>query len=88
MNASSAGMEKNNKINRNILYLVKKARGVIDIVYNPIDTDLLREARKHNIKSLGGLKMLVEQAKPSYEKWSGNKIKLDDTIYQILISKI
>ena len=88
INASSAGMAKNNKINRNILYLVRSARGIIDIVYNPIDTDLLKEARKHNIKSLGGLKMLVEQAKPSYEKWSGNKIKTDDIIYQILVSKI
>ena len=67
INASSAGMTKKNKINRNILKLVKKAKGVIDIVYNPIETDLLKKAKKHDIKYSGGLKMLVEQAKPSYE---------------------
>ena len=88
INASSAGMSKKNKINRNILNLVKNTRGVIDIVYNPIDTDLLKKAKKHDIKSSGGLKMLVEQAKPSYEIWSGSKIEIDKKIYQILINKI
>ena len=88
INASSAGMTKKNKINRNILNLVKKAKGVIDIVYNPIETDLLKKAKKHNIKYSGGLMMLVEQAKPSYEIWSGNKIGIDRKIYQMLINKI
>tara|TARA_Y100000768_G_C23919971_1_gene654404 strand:- start:5 stop:820 length:816 start_codon:yes stop_codon:yes gene_type:complete len=88
INASSAGMTKKNKINRNILNLVKRARGVIDIVYNPINTDLLKKAEKHEIKFSGGLKMLVEQAKPSYEKWCGNKIEIDRKIYQMLINKI
>ena len=88
INASSAGMSKDNKINRNILYLVKKAIGVIDIVYNPIETDLLKEAKKHSVKSSNGLKMLVEQAKPSYERWCGNKIKIDNEIYQKLLRNI
>ena len=57
-------MTKKNKVNRNILNLVKRAKAIIDIVYNPIDTELLRKAKKHNIKFSGGLKMLVEQAKP------------------------
>ena len=88
INASSAGMSKDNKINRNILHLVKKASGVIDIVYNPIETELLKEARKHNIKSSSGLKMLVEQAKPSYERWCGNKINIDNEIYLMLLRNI
>ena len=88
INASSAGMSPGNKINRNILQLVKKAKGVIDIVYNPLETDLLKEAKKHNIRSLGGLTMLVEQAKPSFEIWSKKSIEIDDKIYQSLISKI
>ena len=88
INASNAGMSRGNKINRNILRLVKKTKGVIDIVYNPIETNLLKEAKKHNIKSIGGLIMLVEQAKPSFEVWSKKSIKVDDKIYQSLISKI
>ena len=81
-------MSKSNKINKNILNLVKKTKGVIDIVYNPVETDLLIEAKKNNIKSVGGLMMLVEQAKPSFEIWSGKKIKIDDKIYKLLIDKI
>ena len=81
-------MNKNNKINKNILSLVKKTNGVIDIVYNPTETDLLKEAKKHNIKFSGGMHMLLEQAKPSYEIWSGNKIVIDDKLYQKLIDKI
>ena len=88
INASSAGMSHNNKINRNILKLVKNTKGIIDIIYNPIDTELLIEAKKHNKKAIGGLLMLIEQAKPSYEIWTRKKIKLDDKIYQILLNKI
>ena len=88
INASSAGMNENNKINRNILYLVKKTKGVIDIVYNPVETDLLIEAKKHNIKSAGGLTMLIEQAKPSFEAWTGKKVEIDEKIYKLLIKKI
>ncbi len=88
INASNAGMSRGNKINRNILRLVKKTKGVIDIVYNPIETNLLKEAKKNNIKSIGGLIMLVEQAKPSFEIWAKKSIKIEDNIYQLLISKI
>jgi len=88
INASDAGMSHGNKINRNIIRLVKGTKGVIDIVYKPLETDLLKEAKKHNIKSLGGLIMLVEQAKPSFEIWSKKDIEIDDKIYQTLISKI
>ena len=88
INASNAGMSGGNKINRNILRLVKKTKSIIDIVYNPLETDLLKEAKKHNIKSIGGLIMLVEQAKPSFEIWSKKDIEIDDKIYRSLISKI
>ena len=76
------------KLNRNILKLVKNTKSVIDIVYNPLVTDLLNEAQKHNIKFIGGLKMLVEQAKPSFEKWTGKKIALDKEIYEIIKKKL
>tara|TARA_B100000989_G_scaffold89934_1_gene65035 strand:- start:242 stop:1057 length:816 start_codon:yes stop_codon:yes gene_type:complete len=88
INASNAGMSHDAKMNRNILRLVKKTKAVIDIVYNPLETDLLKEAKKHNIKSLGGLIMLVEQARPSFEIWSKKNIEIDDKIYQSLVNKI
>ncbi len=88
INASSAGMVGKAKLNRNILKLVKKSQGVIDIVYNPTQTTLLNEAKKNDVKNIGGLKMLIEQAKPSFERWSNKKVKVTNELYQILEKKI
>lgn len=39
---------------------------VIDVVYNPMNTPLLIEAKKHHIKTIGGLELLVAQAYHAY----------------------
>ena len=76
------------KLNRNILSLVANAKYIIDIVYNPEMTPLLNRAKKNNTPFVGGLTMLIEQAKPSFEKWSKTKIKVDDKIYQLARNKL
>ena len=82
INASSAGMVGKSSLNRNIIKLVKSSKSVIDIVYNPTITDLLKKADLENKKYIGGLKMLVEQAKPSFERWTGKKIIIDKELYK------
>jgi 3-dehydroquinate dehydratase / shikimate dehydrogenase len=52
---------------------LKGAGCVYDLVYNPIDTQLLREARNAGCQVLGGLEMLVAQAKTQFELWTGKK---------------
>ena len=47
------------------------ARCVYDLVYNPIETEFLREARAAGCATLGGLEMLVAQAKIQFELWTG-----------------
>ena len=49
------------------------ARWVYDLVYNPIETPLLKEARKAGCQTLRGLEMLVAQAKIQFELWTGKK---------------
>lgn len=46
---------------------------VYDIVYNPLDTELLKEARKANVAGIGGLQMLVNQAAKQQEIWTGKE---------------
>ena len=88
INASSGGMIGKPPLNRNIIKLADEAKGVIDIVYNPEMTQLLNRAKKNNTPIVGGLTMLIEQAKPSFEKWSKSKIKVDDKIYQLARNKL
>lgn len=44
---------------------------IYDIVYNPIETILLKEAKKHGLKTIEGLDMLVFQAQRAIEIWTG-----------------
>ena len=45
-----------------------------DLIYNPADTRFLREARKAGCDTIGGLEMLVAQAKIQFELWTGRKV--------------
>ena len=50
---------------------------VYDLVYNPLETPLLREAIRAGAASLGGLPMLVYQGAASFELWTGRKAPVD-----------
>ena len=49
------------------------ARLVYDLIYNPIETGFLKEARQAGCATLGGLPMLVAQARRQFELWTGKK---------------
>lgn len=55
---------------------------VIDLIYNPIETKLLRYARKNHLKYANGLYMLAAQAVKAQEIWNDIEIK-DDVIKKI-----
>ena len=44
---------------------------VNDLVYNPLETPLLREAARAGASTLGGIQMLVYQGAASFEMWTG-----------------
>ena len=44
---------------------------VNDIVYNPLQTVLLRDAAARGLKTVDGLGMLLQQACPAFKKWFG-----------------
>jgi shikimate dehydrogenase len=49
---------------------------VMDMVYDPEETALLREARSAGCRTLGGLPMLVYQGARSFEIWTGRAAPL------------
>ena len=47
---------------------------VYDLIYNPRETLLVRQARAAGLKAITGLGMLIEQAALSFELWTGFNI--------------
>lgn len=63
---------------------------VVDIIYNPIKTKLVLEAQKRNIIAVGGLEMLIAQAKYAVEIFLNTSIpeyKIDDIYKEMLFEK-
>ncbi len=50
-----------------------KNAAIYDLVYNPRETKLVREARCQGLNATTGLGMLIEQAALSFEIWTGYK---------------
>src|SRR3954470_18273969 len=48
-------------------------RCVYDLIYNPPATRLMRDAAARGLQTLGGLEMLVGQAREQFEWWTGSK---------------
>lgn len=44
---------------------------VVDIIYNPLETKLLRSARLQGAKTSSGLGMFIHQGALSFERWTG-----------------
>jgi len=56
---------------------IPKRALVCDLVYNPIETPLLRQATLSGAPTLGGVDMLVYQGAQSFEMWTGIEAPLD-----------
>lgn len=65
----------------------KSLSGVVDVVYNPLNTELICKAHKMGIKCCGGLFMLVSQAVFAAEMFTGKKAeeKTAEKIYKSLL---
>jgi shikimate dehydrogenase len=59
-----------------------------DIVYVPLETEFLKEARRFRLTSVDGLGMLLHQAVPGFEKWFGVRPEVTDELRQILVADI
>jgi shikimate dehydrogenase len=72
VNATSAGMKGAEKLPIDLAPLPAGA-AVCDLVYNPVETDLIRTAKGRGLKTVSGLGMLMHQAVPAFEAFFGVK---------------
>ena len=70
VNATSAGMKDTPSPDLDLATLPGDA-AVCDIVYNPLETDLLKRARHAGLRTIDGLGMLMHQAVPSFAAFFG-----------------
>lgn len=76
INTTSVGM--NPRPDECILKYLPKNKIVMDIVYSPIETKLIKLARKNKCITITGERMLIHQAIGQFEKWTGIKPKFKD----------
>ncbi len=57
--------------------LLKPELTVMDIVYNPLETKLLREAREVGCSTIRGVEMFVNQAVGQFERWTGKSAPIE-----------
>lgn len=75
VNTTPVGMYPNQNQSPIDLNRFKNVKGVIDVIYNPLRTKLIIDAKKRKIKTATGLGMLVAQAKYAKELFFGREIK-------------
>ena len=71
VNASSLGLKKESNIVPS--KLMNDETVVYDIVYKPVNTELIKEAKKQNAQIIYGYEMLLGQATRSFEIWLDEK---------------
>lgn len=86
VNTTPVGMFPNNEKSPLSLDEFPLCCGVIDIIYNPLRTALLIDAERKNIANIGGLYMLVAQAKRAAEIFTEQSI--DDGVIESIYQKI
>lgn len=56
---------------------LRNVRLAYDLVYNPLETRFLREARAAGCETLGGIEMLLAQAVEQFKLWTGREPELE-----------
>ena len=70
VNTTTRGMKGENDLALDLTPLASNAV-VTDIVYTPLETGLLRDAKAAGFATVDGLGMLLHQAVPGFEAWFG-----------------
>lgn len=87
VNVTTLGMTDQPELDLSLDKLPTKAV-VYDIVYNPLETPLLRDARMRGNMTVDGLGMLLHQAVPGFEAWFGITPEVDQELRDYLLEAL
>ena len=87
VNCTSLGMQGKDPLQIDLGPL-KKSAVVYDIIYVPLETTLLAQARGRGHRTVDGLGMLLQQAGFGFRKWFGGEPKVTAELRQIVEADI
>lgn len=70
INTTSMGMQGQPPLTLDLDHLPENST-VCDIVYAPLQTELLKQAKTRGARTVDGLGMLLHQARPAFARWFG-----------------
>ncbi len=83
INATSIGLNKNDKINLNFTS-VNKDNLFYDVIYNPEETNFLRTGRELGAQVINGKMMFIYQAFEAFKLWHKISPKVNEEIFKLL----
>ncbi|MFL2798496.1 MAG: shikimate dehydrogenase [Paracoccaceae bacterium] len=83
VNTTNQGMNTEEQLDLSLEALPERAI-VYDIIYNPLETPLLKEAKNRGNKTLNGLSMLVHQAIPAWSQWFGITPEISEDLLKVM----
>jgi len=87
VNTTALGMEGKHPLSIDLGPLSTDAL-VTDIVYAPLETDLLQQARTRGNPAMDGLGMLLHQAVPGFERWFGVRPEVDADLRTLVLKDL
>lgn len=87
INATSLGMTGQPSLPLDVGRLPDDAI-VNDLVYAPLETDLLQQARERGLRTVDGLGMLLHQAVPGFEKWFGVRPIVTEELRELVVADL
>jgi len=87
VNTTTLGMQGNPPL-RLPLSLMPESAIVYDIVYRPLETQLLADARACGLCAVDGLGMLIHQAVPAFEVFFGCRPEADEAVRNRLLARL
>ena len=82
INATSVGLNKQESLNLDFSKM--KDKFFYDVIYNPNETDFLKNAKKLKNTIENGKKMFVYQAAAAFKIWHGIEPKINNKIFELL----
>ena len=86
INTTSLGMNGEGDLGLDFSQLTN-AMTVTDIVYTPLETELLKHAKQRGCTCVDGLGMLIYQGVPGFSNWFGVTPKITDELRELLLSE-